>query len=89
MNKLPGILDDYRTNDGNLPAYAWPGGYAIAYVVDDSELLCSECVNDETNPVHVGGNADGWRVEGFMTADLHESGEDWTCAHCNKVIDPN
>ncbi len=89
--RLPTILPEYR--EGNeikeLPAYAWPGGYAIAYLVDDGEFLCAKCVNDESNPVHdssTDSSADGWRVDGYMTADWRED-DAWTCAHCNAVID--
>lgn len=82
-------LTDIRQDDGKLPAYAWPGGYAVAYVTDDGEFLCAGCVNDPTNPVHEGGEADGWRIDGYQTADWHDVGEDdWTCAHCNATIDP-
>ncbi len=90
--RLPTILPDYRVTDGgNLPAYAWPGGYAIAYVCNDGETLCADCVNDDTNPVHdasTDDSPDGWRIDGYMTADYHDIGEgDWTCAHCSRVID--
>jgi len=63
--------------------YAWPGGYPIGYVMDDSEFLCADCVNDPTNPVHAGGEADGWRIEGMQCLE-----EDCAalmgivCAHC-------
>ncbi len=35
----------------NYEKYAWPGGYEIAYVLDDGELLCADCANDPSNPV--------------------------------------
>lgn len=86
-----------RDDDGRLPAYAWPGGYAVAYVVDDGELLCSKCANgDDGSEAHLAVGkgeladlADGWRIDGYVTADWHDIGEgDWICAHCNAVIDP-
>ncbi len=68
--------------------YAWPGGYPIGYLVDDGEYLCSHCVNDPTNPVHAGGTADGWRLEGLDV--LEGSSEDFdgpiSCAHCYRVL---
>lgn len=87
--RLPTILADYRLDNGDLPAYAWPGGYAIAYLMDDTEFLCARCVNDESNPVHsFPALADGWRVDGYVSSDWHDVGEgDWVCAHCNGVID--
>lgn len=30
---------------GNLRAYAWPGGYPIAYYLHDNTALCSDCAN--------------------------------------------
>ncbi len=79
-------MDAIRDQDGKLPKYAWPGGYAVAYVADDGEYLCADCANTDG---HVGGLADGFRLEGYETSDWHDVGEgDWTCAHCSKVIDP-
>ncbi len=73
-----------READGSLPAFAWPGGYAIAYVVDDGELLCAA---DATADGHEGGIPDGWRLEGFISSDWHDIGEgDWVCSHCSKII---
>jgi hypothetical protein len=83
--RLAGILDDYRQSNGDLPAYAWPGGYAVAYLADDGEFICAKCVNDPTNPVHVAredDSRDGWRIEGYMTTDNKEEDDDWTCSNC-------
>lgn len=86
--RLPTIIPaEYRGEDEKLPAYAWPGGYAIAYLTDDGEYLCAACVNDESNPVHEDEPDDGWRVIGYNTADWHDIGDpDWTCAHCSADI---
>lgn len=75
---MPGVVI------GSAEPYAWPGGYPIGYVCDDGELLCAGCVNDSTNPVHVGGEADGWRIEGADVLYESETGEE--CAHCTKVL---
>jgi hypothetical protein len=68
--------------------YAFPGGYPIGYLVDDGEYLCASCVNDSDNPVHMGGDADGWRVEGLQV--LEGSPEDYdgpvSCAHCGRPL---
>jgi hypothetical protein len=69
-------------------SYAWPGGYPIGYLVDDGEYLCAACVNDPSNPVHLGGRADGWRMEGYQI--LEGTSEDYdggvNCAHCARVL---
>ncbi len=73
------------------PAYAWPGGYPIAYVMADGESLCSTCM--DTEDIMFGtedcDQADAsWTVIGAMAfgadADYPEVTE--SCAHCNKVI---
>ena len=66
------------------PAYAWPGGYPLVYVMDDGEVLGAECMNDPSNPVHFGGDRDGWRVEGVGV--LYE-GPAVQCAHCGRTIE--
>lgn len=59
----------------------------MAYLADDGEYLCQTCATTEG---HLGGDNDGFRVVGFVSADGHDYGEgDWTCAHCNTVIDPD
>lgn len=60
--------------------YAWPGGYPIGYVMDDSEMLCGDCMNEPSNPVHAGGEADGWRLEGLQV--LEDPSEEEHCAQC-------
>lgn len=71
----------------SVPAYAWPGGYPIGYVTDDGEMLCADCVNTRTE-VHYAGDADGWRVDGFLAfgATTDYPDDDERCAHCNAVI---
>lgn len=76
-------LSEIRDSEGRVPKYAWPGGYPMAFLVDDGEVLCADCVNDPSNPVHEGGEADGWRVEGYV---VHWEGGPLTCSHCNVEI---
>lgn len=76
-----------REPDKPWPAYAWPGGYAIAYIADDGELICADCMNTQAE-IHFLGDADGWRIDGAMAfgADADYPDTDERCAHCNKVI---
>lgn len=64
--------------------YAWPGGYPIVYVMNDGDILCSDCMNDPTNPVHFGGDTDDWRCIG---RDVFLEGSPEHCANCNKIIE--
>lgn len=68
--------------------FAWPGGYPIGYLVDDGEFLCAWCVNNPTNPVHFGDEADGWRIEGLDVLDGSALDYDGpiSCAHCNRLL---
>jgi hypothetical protein len=77
-------LDAIRDKDGQLPSFAWPGGYPMFYVMDDGEALCPTCANDPSNPVHEGGQADGWRIEGY---DINYEDASLFCAHCSKRIE--
>jgi hypothetical protein len=77
-------LADIRLENGKLPSYAWPGGYPLSYLMNDCEVLCPDCANDPTNPVHEGGQADGWRIEGY---DINYEDPSLFCAHCNKRIE--
>ena len=77
-------LAEIRDENGQLPTYAWPGGYPIVYVMNDGEVLCPQCANDPSNPVHETGEADGWRIEGY---EIFWEGPPEQCAHCYREID--
>ncbi len=81
MSTLQKLRD---SNGGKLPKFAWPGGYPMFYIADDGEALCPDCANDPKNPVHEGGDADGWRLEGY---DINYEDAQLFCAHCNKRIE--
>jgi hypothetical protein len=68
--------------DGAWPAYAWPGGYPIFYLMDDSGTLCAQCMNTQAE-VHFTGDHDGWLVD---DADVHWEGPELVCDHCNQPI---
>ena len=78
-------------DDGSAwPSYAWPGGYTIAYVMGDCELLCADCMNREDVTHGVDPYDDKqWNVIGVVafgaTCDYPEYDE--LCAHCNAVIE--
>ena len=40
--KILTMLDD----DGELPAFAWPGGYPLFYLDSENNVLCPKCAND-------------------------------------------
>ncbi len=78
--KLRDKLADSLVN-GQLPSYAWPGGYPIFYLAKDNGVLCPKCANQYTpdrdsesqlEPVAYGIN--------WEDATLY-------CEHCNVRIE--
>lgn len=39
----------YRDENGNLPSWAWPGGYPIYYVDKEGSCICPKCANREVD----------------------------------------
>ena len=63
--------------------YAWPGGYALAFLTIDGGALCFDCARAEArNVIHSirHGIGDGWRVVGCFDCDNADSATH--CDHC-------
>lgn len=68
------------TNEhGKLEAYAWPGGYDIAYYTEDGGTLCPFCANDNRDV-----DDPQWNVIAFDVTDSWEDSE--ACDHCARPI---
>jgi hypothetical protein len=69
-------LEQIRDENGQLPAYAWPGGYPMYYLDKCGNALCPKCANREVDqsqePVAHGIN--------WEDADLY-------CDDCNARIE--
>lgn len=79
MSNLP-----ERDRQGNLPKWAWPGGYPIFYITADAGVLCPgpECAN---GPECRDPDAErDWRLVGV---DVHWEGDPLTCDHCGEAIE--
>lgn len=73
-------------NGGELPEYAWPGGYPIAYIVDDCDACCAQCANGSNGAqFHEITTDSQWRLTGFDVNYENPSGEH--CCHCNKILE--
>lgn len=61
---------------GELPAYAWPGGYPLYYIDAESNVLCPECAanNDEMAPP-------------VIEYDEHLEGAPLQCNQCSQEIE--
>lgn len=65
-----------RDSHGQLPAYAWPGGYPVYYLDRDSSELCASCASRETD------------IPAFapIAAAIHWEGTPIICADCGAAI---
>ena len=67
--------------------YVWPGGYELALIMSDGELLCADCVRDnfhEISTAYRDHGRTGWEPIGIASAECAEQSE--VCAHCNREI---
>ena len=37
------MLDLQKRNAGELPKYAWPGGYTLVYYCTNGDVICPDC----------------------------------------------
>lgn len=70
-----------RMENGQLPAYAWPGGYPIIYFAADNGVLCPKCANSFNADRD---NAD--QLEPICYA-IHWEGQPEHCENCNAEIE--
>lgn len=74
MDTLP------RDDDGQLSAYAWPGGYPIYYLDYDNSLICAECARrSDQNPEEI------TRFKPREYGIFEEDGY-MVCENCGQVI---
>jgi len=73
-------LADVLVN-GNLPAYAWPGGYPMFYLAKDNGVLCPKCAN-EFNP-----ERDNDSQLEPVAYDVNYEDASLFCEHCNTRIE--
>lgn len=39
-------INEIRDTNGQLPQFAWPGGYPMYYLAKDNGVLCPKCANE-------------------------------------------
>ena len=78
-----------RDDNGNLPAYAWPGGYPLYYVCADGGILCPNCANKQSavrdadeHPDYP--DYDQWRT---IAVDINWEDASLTCDNCSQRIE--
>lgn len=70
--------------DGTYPAYAWPGGYPIYYLMQDGETMCPKCANENRHLDEGAQDHSGWHVVG---QDINWEDPEMFCCHCNERIE--
>lgn len=63
-----------RDDDGQLSAYAWPGGYPIFYATRDGLTICPKCANDPDT------------ADPVTDADVNWEDPNMICEDCNERI---
>lgn len=72
-------IKDMRLDDGNLPAYAWPGGYPMFYLDSECSTLCPTCADAAIDDC----------VESFrpVAADVNYEDNSLYCDQCSERIE--
>lgn len=73
-----------RDDDGQLTAWAWPGGYPVYYVTADTGILCPDCARMAERE-NLAGDPDDpqWYV---VFADINYENPSVHCDHCGNRI---
>lgn len=70
------VKDLMRRHQGELPKYAWPGGYPMFYLDADNNVLCPDCAtknNEFDKPI--------------VTFGTNDEDPDLYCDHCGERIE--
>ncbi len=59
-------MNDMMDNNGNLAAYAWPGGYPVFYSTNEG-VICPACANN--NPEGIIGYGANWEDPDMLCTD--------------------
>ena len=77
-------LEIPREIDGKLPAYAWPGGYPVLYILEDGGVLCPACANGENGSEAQVQDTPYWNIVGY---DCNWEDPSVHCDHCGARIE--
>ena len=66
------------------PAWAWPGGYPIAYYTRDGGCLCPTCANENMN-LTLDKDYDQWCI---VAQEINYEDNDLQCDNCSERIAP-
>lgn len=81
---------DDQGKAGELPAFAWPGGYAMFYITTGGDELCDDCATADLLEYIADGeccNDDPPVAYGaYGATDDYPTDYDARCDNCNRVI---
>ncbi len=67
--------------------YAWPGGYPLFFIMEDSEAMCFTCARKEfkriASEMYVPYET-GWRI---TACEINWEDNNLHCCHCNNTIE--
>jgi hypothetical protein len=70
-------------SEGQLPAYAWPGGYPLYYLDKDNGTLCPACATSTMNLTEPPFNT--WEI--IIGAGINYEDTHCYCDECSKRIE--
>jgi hypothetical protein len=83
----PTITDLELDNNGELPAYAWPGGYAIYYLDRDNSVVCPSCANKQRKiDIESPGYIPQFNIVAWGINYDEPDEADFFCDECSKQI---
>ena len=80
-------MDYQRDTDGQLSAFAWPGGYPITYRCRDGGKICPTCANSDDFTTDPSPDAITENLQWVIDAQfIHYEGAPIICDNCNTEI---
>lgn len=73
--------------NGEVSAYAWPGGYPLFYLTRDCDTLCPSCVNKEIR-MQVEQTIEGADCDTVIARDINYEDNCMFCMECSERIEP-
>lgn len=84
------VTDSTFNSNGELPDFAFPGGYPLFYVTGNSDVLCPDCAN-ESHRNRAEMIADGdeeWADAPITDYDINYEDASLFCDNCGRRIEP-
>lgn len=81
------VGEDNISDDGTLPPFAWPGGYALRYYDAEGNNLCSQCASRDAGEPYDDGTFD--KQDTITSCDIIDSDDESLelCDDCGLAID--